>query len=96
MPLVLHKKRRLNQKIFQSITTAILSLSVATLALGVLPTHAATTEYVDYQKILQEERVWAGLKSKTLKVGDNIYVYPKDVPNGIPAVVDAKAVTVVR
>ncbi|HAS91378.1 MAG TPA: hypothetical protein PK516_07645 [Sedimentibacter sp.] len=32
----------------------------------------------------------------TLKVGDNIYVYPKDVPNGIPAVVDAKAVTVVR
>ena len=63
MPLVLHKKRRLNQKIFQSITTAILSLSVATLALGVLPSYAATTEYVDYQKILQEERVWAGLKS---------------------------------
>lgn len=86
MPLVLHNKRRLTPTFFQSMTTVILSLSVAALTLGTIPSHAATTEYVDYQKVLQEERVWAGLKSKTLKVGDVTWSYSEGGDSNKPTI----------
>lgn len=50
------------------------SMTLAFSSLGLTSTHAST-EMIDYQKILQEERAWAGLSSKTLHVGDVIWSY---------------------
>lgn len=36
---------------------------------------ANSAEFVDYQKLLQEERAWAGLTTKTLRVGDVVWSY---------------------
>lgn len=53
--------------IFSSMAIGVSSLS--------LTNAYATTEFVDYQKVLQEERAWAGLSSKTLRVGDVVWSY---------------------
>lgn len=43
--------------------------------LGLSSSQANQTEYVDYQKVLMEERAWAGLTTKTLRVGDIVWSY---------------------
>ncbi|WP_312969239.1 alpha/beta fold hydrolase [Acinetobacter gerneri] len=47
---------------------------------------AAETEYVNYQQILQEERAWAGLRSKTLRVGDVVWSYSEGGNPNAPTV----------
>lgn len=52
-----------------------LSLSMICL-LGTSTVQANTgTEATDYQQILQEQRQWAGLQSKTLRIGDIVWSY---------------------
>ncbi len=51
--------------------STILSLST----LGVHHYAFAESEYIDYQQVLKEERAWAGLTSKTLRVGDVVWSY---------------------
>lgn len=52
-----------------------LSLSMICL-LGTSTVQANTgTEVSDYQQILQEQRQWAGLQSKTLRIGDIVWSY---------------------
>lgn len=43
--------------------------------LGLPTTQANQTEYIDYQKVLMEERAWAGLTAKTLRIGDIVWSY---------------------
>lgn len=59
-----------------ALNTAILNTTYA----------APPTEYVDYQKIQQEERAWAGLQSKTLRVGDIVWNYSEGGRVGQPTI----------
>ena len=54
--------------------TLIYTLSFATFALA-LPNVHAQEEFIDFNKYQNEERQWANLKTKTLKVGDVIWTY---------------------
>lgn len=77
-----------HKKILHFLNSMLLSLT----AIGVLflGSHnnatAATPEYVDYLKIVQEERAWAGLTSKTLRVGDVIWSYSEGGSKDKPTV----------
>ena len=55
-------------------------------SLGLNISHAATHESIDYQKVLQEERTWAGVSSKTLRVGDVVWSYSEGGDRSKPTV----------
>ena len=76
-----------HKKTLHFLNSILLSLT----AIGVLflTSHnatASTPEYVDYLKIVQEERAWAGLSSKTLRVGDVIWSYSEGGSKDKPTV----------
>lgn len=52
--------------------------------MSAIPTHAAVS--MDIQQVLQEERAWAGLSSKTLKVGDITWAYSEGGDKSKPTV----------
>lgn len=57
--------------------TLPLALCIASSSLvSINLSHAATpTEYVNYQKIQLEERAWAGLQTKSIRIGDIVWSY---------------------
>lgn len=65
---------------------ATLLFSVATIGMSIpSSSHAANTdEYIDYQKLIQEERAWAGLSSKTVRIGDIVWSYSEGGPTNKP------------
>lgn len=63
----------------------VLSISIPVAALHSNVSHAAN-EYIDYQKVLLEERAWAGLKSKSLKVGDITWSYSEGGDSNKPTI----------
>lgn len=77
-----------NKKILRFLNSVLLSFS----SIGILSTahHAiaanAVPEHVDYLKIVQEERAWAGLTTKTLRVGDVVWVYSEGGDKSKPTV----------
>lgn len=66
------------------LTATLLSFSLATFAIST--TQAAEIE-MSFQNVLQQERAWAGLQSKTLKVGDITWSYSEGGQAGKPIVV---------
>ncbi len=66
-----------NRKFLQFLSSILLSISSIGMLSFVSHAYAAsnTPEYVDYLKIVQEERAWAGLTTKTLRVGDVVWAY---------------------
>lgn len=56
-------------------TATALALSLNSLVLIQSAQASNPVEFVDYQKMLQEERAWAGLTTKTLRVGDVVWSY---------------------
>ena len=77
-----------NKKILQFLNSILLCMS--TIGLLSFGSHAlaanSTPEYVDYLKIVQEERAWAGLTSKTLRVGDVVWSYSEGGNKNKPTV----------
>ena len=69
----------------KTITATLLSFSLATIAVS--STQAAEIE-MSFQNVLQQERAWAGLQTKTLKVGDISWSYSEGGQAGKPEVVD--------
>ena len=67
----------------KTLTAALISCSLATIAIS--STQAAEIE-MSFQNVLQQERAWAGLQSKTLKVGDITWSYSEGVQAGKPIV----------
>ncbi|MDH0564583.1 alpha/beta fold hydrolase [Acinetobacter courvalinii] len=63
---------RLAQPLRKTLGAALLACSLSTVA--VTTTQAAEIE-MSFQNLLQQERAWAGLQSKTLKVGDITWSY---------------------
>lgn len=55
-------------------------------SLGLSTSHAAIHESIDYQKVLQEERTWAGVSSKTLRVGDVVWSYSEGGDRSQPTI----------
>ncbi|OTG83784.1 alpha/beta fold hydrolase [Acinetobacter sp. ANC 4648] len=78
----------LTQKILQILTTSALSLAAATMLICSTPSSAVAevAEYIDYQKILQEERAWAGLSTKTIRVGDVVWSYSEGGAKNKPTI----------
>ena len=72
----LSQQKLSKKKIFQffySLLFSVTSIGILTFA---SPSFANNTvESIDYLKIVQEERAWAGLTSKTLRVGDVVWSY---------------------
>lgn len=68
----------------KTLTATLLSFSLATFAIST--TQAAEIE-MSFQNVLQQERAWAGLQSKTLKVGDITWSYSEGGQTGKPIVV---------
>lgn len=62
------------------------SMTFTLSSLGLNISHAATHESIDYQKVLQEERTWAGVSSKTLRVGDVVWSYSEGGDRSKPTV----------
>lgn len=77
-----------NKKILHFLNSLLLSLST----LGVVTlSHQANAasnvaENIDYLKVVQEERTWAGLSSKTLRVGDVVWSYSEGGPKNKPTI----------
>ena len=67
-----------------ALTVALLSCSLATITTHT--TQAAEIE-MSFQNLLQQERAWAGLQSKTLKVGDITWSYSEGGQVGQPIVI---------
>lgn len=65
------------------IKTALLSLS---LSLGAITTTYSAPVTLTFQQVLQEERSWAGLTSRTLKVGDIEWAYSEGGDKSKPTV----------
>lgn len=60
-------------------TAIVLALACSlTTITGVFQTQAADTIDINFQNILQQERSWAGLQSKSLKVGEVTWSYSED------------------
>ncbi|ENW03192.1 alpha/beta fold hydrolase [Acinetobacter beijerinckii] len=68
----------------KTLTATLLSFSLATFAIST--TQAAEIE-MSFQNVLQQERAWAGLQSKTIKVGDITWSYSEGGQAGKPIVV---------
>ena len=68
----------------KTLTAALLSCSLGTIAIS--STQAAEIE-MSFQNVLQQERAWAGLQSKTLKVGDITWSYSEGGQAGKPIVI---------
>ncbi|UTO20417.1 alpha/beta hydrolase [Acinetobacter sp. Z1] len=68
----------------KTLTATLLSFSLATFSIST--TQAAEIE-MSFQNVLQQERAWAGLQSKTLKVGDITWSYSEGGQAGKPIVV---------
>ena len=68
----------------KTLTAALLSCSLGTVAIS--STQAAEIE-MSFQNVLQQERAWAGLQSKTLKVGDITWSYSEGGQAGKPIVI---------
>ncbi|MFW2162239.1 alpha/beta fold hydrolase [Acinetobacter beijerinckii] len=68
----------------KTLTATLLSFSLATFAIST--TQAAEIE-MSFQNVLQQERTWAGLQSKTIKVGDITWSYSEGGQAGKPIVV---------
>lgn len=65
------------------IKTALLSLS---LSVGAITTTYSAPVTLTFQQVLQEERSWAGLTSRTLKVGDIEWAYSEGGDKSKPTV----------
>jgi pimeloyl-ACP methyl ester carboxylesterase len=76
------------KKILRFFNSMLLSLTAISTPFLASHTYAApnTPEYVDYLKIVQEERAWAGLSSKTLRVGDVVWSYSEGGSKDKPTV----------
>ncbi|MBP8006319.1 MAG: alpha/beta hydrolase [Acinetobacter sp.] len=68
----------------KTFTAALLACSLSTVAVST--TQAAEIE-MSFQNLLQQERAWAGLQSKTLKVGDITWSYSEGGQVGKPIIV---------
>ena len=86
MTIVLQAFPFFSKKITRSMTTSLLSLFITAFALNCNLSHAATSEYIDYQKVLLEERAWAGLQSKSLRVGDITWSYSEGGDSSKPTI----------
>lgn len=77
-----------NKKFLHLLNSVFISLSTFGLFTFSNHTLAASNppEYVDYLKIIQEERAWAGLTSKTLRVGDVVWSYSEGGDKNKPTV----------
>lgn len=73
-------------KKIQLTSTSLLSLLIVVFALNCNLSYAATNEYIDYQKVLLEERAWAGLQSKSLRVGDITWSYSEGGDSSKPTI----------
>lgn len=71
-------------ELFKFMTMTALVLSIGSLMMIPTTQAAPTAEYIDYQKFLQEERAWAGLTSKTIRVGDVVWSYSEGGQLGKP------------
>ncbi|WP_109441260.1 alpha/beta fold hydrolase [Acinetobacter haemolyticus] len=69
--------------IAKTLTAALLAFS---LTATINTTHAAEIE-MSFQNLLQQERSWAGLQTKTLKVGDMTWSYSEGGQSGKPIIV---------
>ncbi|APR70890.1 alpha/beta fold hydrolase [Acinetobacter haemolyticus] len=69
--------------IAKTFTATLLALS---LTATINTTHAAEIE-MSFQNLLQQERSWAGLQTKTLKVGDITWSYSEGGQSGKPIIV---------
>lgn len=68
-------------------TKTLSSLTIAATMLGsMMPAYAASTATPNFQQVLQEERSWAGLSSRTLKVGDIEWSYSEGGDKSKPTV----------
>ncbi|WP_336041968.1 alpha/beta hydrolase [Acinetobacter dispersus] len=67
-----------------TLTAALLACSFTTVAMST--TQAAEIE-MSFQNVLQQERAWAGLQTKTLKVGDITWSYSEGGQAGKPIVI---------
>ena len=68
----------------KTLTAGLISCSLATIAIS--STQAAEIE-MSFQNVLQQERAWAGLQTKTLKVGDITWSYSEGGQAGKPIVI---------
>ena len=68
----------------KALSTALISCVLATA--GLTTVHAAEIE-MSFQNLLQQERGWAGLQSKTLKVGDITWSYSEGGQAGKPILI---------
>lgn len=75
---------RLAQPLRKTLGAALLACSLSTVA--VTTTQAAEIE-MSFQNLLQQERAWAGLQSKTLKVGDITWSYSEGGQAGKPIII---------
>ncbi|ENX04703.1 alpha/beta fold hydrolase [Acinetobacter courvalinii] len=74
----------LAQPLRKTLGAALLACSLSTVA--VTTTQAAEIE-MSFQNLLQQERAWAGLQSKTLKVGDITWSYSEGGQAGKPIII---------
>lgn len=75
---------RIAQPLRKTLGAALLACSLSTVA--VTTTQAAEIE-MSFQNLLQQERAWAGLQSKTLKVGDITWSYSEGGQAGKPIII---------
>ena len=77
-----------NKKILHFLNSILLSLSTLGIATFSHQAYSANNihENIDYLKIVQEERSWAGLTSKTLRVGDVVWSYSEGGSKDKPTV----------
>lgn len=75
---------RFAQPLRKTFGAALLACSLSTVA--VTTTQAAEIE-MSFQNLLQQERAWAGLQSKTLKVGDISWSYSEGGQAGKPIII---------
>ena len=68
----------------KAITATLLSCSLITIAVS---TAQAAEIEMSFQNLLQQERTWAGLQTKTLKVGDITWSYSEGGQAGKPIVI---------
>ncbi|QOW45288.1 MULTISPECIES: alpha/beta fold hydrolase [Acinetobacter] len=77
-----------SKKVFKFFSVALIasSMNFALSSVGLSTSYAAAHEAIDYQKVLQEERAWAGVSSKTLRVGDVVWSYSEGGDRSKPTI----------